>query len=119
WVQRFKAVPPTENSLLEPEQYEAVEKINRLTLAAATPLQRLEHNLHPWVSFVVMPLFAFANSGIEFSGDLFEAHFFEGVTFGIIGGLIVGKFIGVVGMTGLMHRLRIAELPADRGWDSL
>ncbi len=119
WVQRFKAVPPTENSLLEPEQYEAVEKINRLTLAAATPLQRLEHNLHPWVSFVVMPLFAFANSGIEFSGDLFEAHFFEGVTFGIIGGLIVGKFIGVVGMTWLMHRLRIAELPADMGWDHL
>ena len=119
WVQRFKAVPPNDYTLLEPQQYEAVEKINRLTLAAATPLQRLEHNLHPWVAFVVMPLFAFANSGIELSGSLFNNHFFEGVTFGIIGGLVVGKFIGVVGMTWLMHRLRVAELPADMGWGHL
>jgi NhaA family Na+:H+ antiporter len=71
------------------------------------------------VAFVVMPLFAFANSGIELSGSLFNNHFFEGVTFGIIGGLVAGKFIGVVGMTWLMHRLRVAELPADMGWGHL
>jgi Na+:H+ antiporter, NhaA family len=116
WVQRFKAIPPNDVTLLEPQQYEAIEKINRLTLEAATPLQRLEHNLHPWVAFVVMPLFAFANSGIELSADVFSDNFFEGVSMGIIAGLIVGKFVGVVGVTWGLNKLRVAELPADMGW---
>lgn len=117
WVQRFKAIPPNDfSSLLEPPQYEAVEKINRLTLAAATPLQRLEHNLHPWVAFVVMPLFAFANAGVSFTDPAATASVFGGVTWGVIGGLVAGKFIGVVGATWAMYKLRVAELPADMGW---
>jgi Na+:H+ antiporter, NhaA family len=116
WVQRFKHIPPNDVTLLEPAQYEAVEKINRLTLEAATPLQRLERNLHPWVAFIVMPLFAFANAGITLSGNDSGAGFFGSITLGIIGGLIIGKVVGVVGVTWVLTRLRLVELPADLGW---
>lgn len=115
-VTHFKSIPPNDVTLLEPAQYEALHRINLLTLEAATPLQRLEHNLHPWVAYLVMPLFAFANSGIELSSSVFNATFFEGVSMGIVSGLVAGKLIGVFGSTWLMHKLKLAELPADFTW---
>jgi Na+:H+ antiporter, NhaA family len=115
-VNHFKSIPPNDVTLLEPAQYEALHRINLLTLEAATPLQRLEHNLHPWVAYLVMPLFAFANSGIELSSSVFNATFFEGVSMGIVSGLVAGKLIGVFGSTWLMHKLKLAELPVDFTW---
>ena len=113
---RFREIPPNDVNLLEPEQYNVLEKIHLLTLQATTPLQRLEHMLHPFVAFVVMPLFAFSNSGIELSGEFFNRTFFEGVSMGIVSGLLVGKFVGVVGMTWLLHKLKVARLPHDMTW---
>lgn len=115
-VNHFKSIPPNDVTLLEPAQYQALHKINELTLEAATPLQRLEYNLHPWVAYLVMPLFAFANSGIELSSSVFNVTFFEGVSMGIVCGLLVGKLVGVFGSTWLMCRFELSELPSDLTW---
>ena len=118
-MQRFSNIPPNNVTLLEPEQHEVVHKINRLTLEAVTPLQRLEHALHPWVAFIVMPLFAFSNSGITLGGDVLSSGIVDNVGIGIILGLVIGKFVGIVGMTWLMTRLRLAELPAELSWSHI
>lgn len=115
-MKRFKEIPPNDVTLLEPKQHEVVERISLLTLQAATPLQRLERNLHPWVSFVVMPLFAFANAGMRFSPELFSATFFAGVSMGVFAGLLIGKFIGVMGMVWIMKKTGLADLPTGVTW---
>lgn len=110
-VDRFKAIPPNDKTLLEAEQYEAVHRIGKLSLQAAPPLQRLEHVLVPWVTFLVMPVFAFSNSGVTIDISVLTGHFFEGVSIGIIAGLIVGKFTGILGATWLATKTGIATLP--------
>jgi NhaA family Na+:H+ antiporter len=115
-TRRFRDIPPNNVNLLEPEQYNVLEKIHRLTLQATTPLQHLEHMLHPFVAFIIMPLFAFSNSGIELSTEFFNRTFFQGVSMGIVSGLLLGKFTGVVGTTWLLHRFRVASLPRDMTW---
>ncbi|MGO9056862.1 MAG: Na+/H+ antiporter NhaA [Candidatus Binataceae bacterium] len=76
-----------------------------------SPLRRLEHALHPWVGFLIVPLFALANAGVSFSGiglgDLFSS-----VPLGIAAGLLFGKQLGVMGFSWLAIRLGIAHPPA-------
>ena len=59
-----------------------------------SPLRQLEHKLHPWVAFGVLPIFAFANSGVSLSG-LTKAHFINPIPLGIAGGLFFGKQLGI------------------------
>ncbi|MFY0483020.1 Na+/H+ antiporter NhaA [Flavobacterium sp. PLA-1-15] len=75
-------------------------------------LQKLEHKMHPFVSFIVMPIFALANAGVTFSSDVIEQAT-SVVTIGIILGLIVGKVIGVFGVSALMIKLKLATLPTN------
>lgn len=80
-----------------------------------SPARHLEHTLHPWVAFAVLPLFAFANAGVSLSGfgpDSLR----EGVPLGIILGLFVGKQVGVFGMVALARLLRVASLPEGTTW---
>lgn len=74
-------------------------------------LHQLEHQLHPWVAFGILPLFAFANAGVSLSGLTF-AHVFSSIPLGIAAGLFIGKQIGVWLFTMLGVRLGIAQLPA-------
>jgi NhaA family Na+:H+ antiporter len=80
-----------------------------------SPLNHLEHILHPWVAFGVLPLFAFANAGVRLHG-LEVADLFEPVPLGIALGLFVGKQIGVMGAAWLAVRTRIGALPEDASW---
>ena len=80
-----------------------------------SPARHLEHTLHPWVAFAVLPIFAFANAGVPFSGMSLEK-LTNGVSLGIILGLFFGKQIGVFGMIVLARMLRIAELPPGANW---
>lgn len=73
-------------------------------------LERLEHSLHPWSSFVVVPLFALANAGVPLTATALRAAWSSRVAWGILLGLVVGKFVGVVGATALA-RGRIGDLP--------
>jgi NhaA family Na+:H+ antiporter len=80
-----------------------------------SPARHLEHTLHPWVAFAVLPVFAFANAGVPFAGMSLEK-LSNGVPMGIILGLFVGKQIGVFGMILLARLLRIAKLPPGSTW---
>lgn len=115
-IRKFHEIPPNDVTLLEPAQYKVIESIHRLTKAAATPLQTLESQLHPWVSFVVMPLFALANAGVVLHGDKISEMLSNTITLGVLAGLTVGKFVGVVGFCWLATKVGIATLPADINW---
>jgi NhaA family Na+:H+ antiporter len=80
-----------------------------------SPARRLEHTLHPWVAFAVLPIFAFANAGVPFLGVTKE-QISGGVPVGIILGLFVGKQLGVFGMVALARLFGLAKLPAGTTW---
>lgn len=83
-----------------------------------SPLKRMEHDLHSLVAFFVLPVFAFANSGINFTGIGTE-QLFHSVPLGIALGLIVGKQIGVFGFCWLAVKLRFTQLPGEISWTTL
>jgi NhaA family Na+:H+ antiporter len=76
-----------------------------------SPARRVETALHPWVAYGVMPLFAFANAGVDLSGMSFDRSFVT-LAGGVIAGLVMGKPLGIAGATALAVRLRLCELPA-------
>ena len=75
-----------------------------------SPLRELEHELHSWVTYGILPIFAFANAGITFDGLTFSS-LFNTLTLGIILGLVLGKSLGVLLMTAIGSVLRICTLP--------
>jgi len=79
---------------------------------------KLEHALKPWVSFLVMPVFAFANSGLHLAG-VTSAMLFDPVTVGIVAGLFLGKQFGVFGAAWTLIRLGFARLPEGASWAQL
>lgn len=83
--------------------------------AASSPLLRLEHALHPWVAYAILPLFAFANAGVSLAGTTLDS-FTHPVPMGIAVGLLLGKTVGVFGLTWLAVKLRLAALPAGANW---
>jgi len=106
----FEKEIPNDGSLTTPEQHRTIEQVKSLALAAETPLQKIEYALHPWVAFVIMPLFALANAGIVIGADFFSA-LINPVSIGVISGLIIGKFAGVLLFTWLMVKTGLAQLP--------
>ncbi len=87
-------------------------------LYEGSPVRHLEHALHPWVAFMILPLFAFANAGVSFSGMSSEA-MLGGVPVGIALGLFLGKQTGVMGAVWLTVRLGAARLPTGATWGGL
>ncbi|MNJ13585.1 Na(+)/H(+) antiporter NhaA [compost metagenome] len=83
--------------------------------AEPSPLLTLEHALHPWVAYGILPLFAFANAGVSLAGVTLES-FTHHVPMGIAVGLLLGKTLGVFGLTWLSVKLGIAALPANANW---
>ncbi len=76
-------------------------------------LERLELGLHPVSSFIIIPLFALANAGVILTGGAISDAFESRVTIGIVAGLLVGKFVGILGASALAVRFRIGRLPDD------
>ncbi len=85
---------------------------------AASPLRQLEHTLHPWVAYLILPLFALLNAGVGFSGAESDV-VFGSVPLGIALGLFLGKQIGVFGMAWLLIRFGICRLPEGANWRQL
>ena len=83
-----------------------------------TLLEELEHALHPWVAYGILPLFAFANAGVSFAG-MGLASLSEPVTLGISLGLFLGKQIGIFGIIWLTVALGLAAMPKDTTWHQL
>jgi Na+:H+ antiporter, NhaA family len=85
------------------------------TQRAASPLLRLEHDLHPWVAFAVLPAFAFANAGVRLLG-VTVADLLDPVELGIAFGLIAGKQLGVAGSIWAATRSGLGTLPEGADW---
>ena len=83
-----------------------------------SPLRRLEHTLHPWVAFGILPIFAFANAGVSLKG-LSLADTLHSVPLGIMAGLFFGKQIGIFVLSWLAVTLGIASLPEGINWTKL
>jgi len=83
-----------------------------------SPLKEMEHELHHVVGFIVLPVFAFANAGISFSGVGIE-QLLHSVPIGIALGLFLGKQFGIFGICWLAIRLNLAKLPSGMTWSSL
>jgi Na+/H+ antiporter NhaA len=76
----------------------------------------LEHLLHPWTSFVILPLFALANAGIPLSSQAVSDAASSPITYGVVLGLVIGKLVGVTAFTWIAARLRIGVLPPGARW---
>lgn len=83
--------------------------------AETSPLRSLEHALHPWVAYGILPLFAFANAGVSLAGVTLES-FTHPVPMGIALGLLAGKTLGVFGLTWIAIKLGLAALPSGANW---
>ena len=103
---------------LTADQRDAVVSLEEACEAVQTPLQRLEHMLHPWVAFFIMPVFALANAGVSIGSGLLGA-LANPIALGVGAGLVVGKQVGVLLFSWLAVRFGIATLPAGAGWRQL
>jgi NhaA family Na+:H+ antiporter len=104
-----------------PSDVEAAEWLWLAGIAreAVSPLTRLEHALHPWTSFVIVPLFALANAGVILTGEALDRSLSSRVTLGIVAGLVAGKIIGITLGAWLGVRLKLARLPRAMRWPHL
>jgi len=84
----------------------------------SSPLEQLEHMLHPWVAFLVMPVFAFGNAGVSFD-DMTIADMFGPVPLGIALGLFIGKQLGVFGAAWASVKFGLCRMPSDISWTLL
>jgi NhaA family Na+:H+ antiporter len=109
---------PGDRVLSNEDQQAALHGIEEATEDVQPPLHRLEHHLHPWVSFVVMPLFALANAGVVLGGAT-PPQPADAVTLGVILGLLLGKPLGIFAFSWLAVRAGIAELPREVTWRSI
>ncbi|HET8705595.1 MAG TPA: Na+/H+ antiporter NhaA [Pseudomonadales bacterium] len=95
------------------------EAIEHSATAVQSPLQRTEHNLNPWVTFLVIPIFALSNAGIDFSQLDFVSAIKEKLTLGILAGLVVGKFCGIALFSYIGVALKLGKLPDGVSWKHL
>jgi len=110
------AAVPGEHTLVDGARAEACTSIRRDALHAMAPLQRMETALHPWTTFVILPLFALGNAGVRLVGADVGGLLASPVSLGIVFGLVVGKPIGIFAMTWLAVRFRVADLPMGVNW---
>jgi NhaA family Na+:H+ antiporter len=105
--------------LADVSSYEAARQTATAARESVSVVEWLEHQLHPWTSFVIVPLFVLANAGVPLSGPAVSDALTSSVAGGIVVGLVVGKFAGVAGFTWLAARLRVARLPEGATWSGI
>jgi NhaA family Na+:H+ antiporter len=114
-VDAFKRTKSSDSSLLTQKQAHLVSDIEKLSDDAHTPLQKLEHSLHPITAYFILPIFALANAGVRIEGNILDL-MLHPIALGIMAGLIVGKTVGISGLSWLAVRLRWATLPEGVNW---
>ena len=104
--------------LTNQDQQSILHDLERSCELTQTPLQRLEHSLHPWVMYVIMPIFALANAGVSLQAGLSEV-LFHPITLGIVFGLFLGKPIGIFFFSWIAIKLKWAMLPREVSFKQL
>ena len=100
------------------DQHDAVYSLERTCQALLSPLAVLEHALHPWVAYAIVPLFALANAGVVLGGGVFDT-LVGPIGLGTIAGLVIGKQAGVLSFCLLAVKLGWATLPEGASWRQL
>lgn len=115
-LSHFKHAAQENRSLVDDQdQQAAVHALEDICEKVQPPLHRLEVLLHPWVTFLIMPLFALANAGVALGGD-FMRQFSNPITMGIVLGLVLGKPAGILAVSWLAVRSGLATLPTEVSW---
>jgi Na+:H+ antiporter, NhaA family len=119
YVTKFQKIQRNNNTtLLTQEQSHLIANIEKLNEQAHTPLQQLEHFLHPLNLYFILPLFALSNAGVHIEGSVLEM-VIHPISLAIIAGLVLGKVIGISLFSRLMVALKIAVLPTGVTWKQL
>ncbi|MCK5168236.1 MAG: Na+/H+ antiporter NhaA, partial [Bacteroidales bacterium] len=110
----FENNPSTDDVALQHSQLASIDNMQSQIFKIQSPLQQLEHNLHGFVTYIVMPLFAFANAGVVLQGTGLDS--LNTLTLGISGSLIFGKIIGIFLFSYLTVKLGLSALPDNINW---
>jgi NhaA family Na+:H+ antiporter len=109
----------TDDPLSNQRMASIAEAMEHSAAAVQSPLQRIEHGLTPWVTFAVIPVFALSNAGIDLLQVAWREALTHHVTLGVIGGLVIGKFVGIGLFSWAAVRCGIARLPSGVRWRHL
>jgi NhaA family Na+:H+ antiporter len=112
-IDRFETAHPH-----SPEAHSAVHSMESQLELVESPLHRIEHALHPWVGFAIMPIFAFANSGVRILGNVTAATR-NPVSLGIVLGLFAGKPLGIWLFARMSVKSGVAAAPAELSWKAI
>ncbi len=116
YLGRFEGNCKTEEELwANQEQQEALKTMEITCHQAESPMQRMEHDLQPWVAWLIMPVFALANAGITFTPELVSS-LLHPVAIGVFFGLLIGKPLGIGLMTWITVRTGLSTLPEGVSW---
>ena len=119
-IDRFDANYREGKSIIENDaQRSILQTLENGVHNVESPLQRLEHSMHLPVAFIIIPLFAFANAGIAIDFSSLGSTLAHPVALSVMLGLIVGKFIGIAGVCGLMLKSGLGQLPAGTSFSQL
>lgn len=110
-LDEYDNYPMNENYMIHDKQRTILDKVKDTIDAVTSPSARLEHALHLPVALIVIPLFALANAGVSIDFSSFGAEVSSNISLGIIAGLIVGKVLGIAGVSFVAIKLGIAKLP--------
>lgn len=99
-----------DEGMLSSQEVHTLSEVIKSTKEAESPSQKLEHILHPFSAFFILPIFALANAGVRIEGSLMEL-LLHPISLGIIAGLVLGKFLGISLFTHLIVKLNITTLP--------
>jgi NhaA family Na+:H+ antiporter len=108
---------PQSGLMLTNQEHQAsVQELELLCEAVQSPLQKLEHILHPWVGYGILPLFALANAGVVLPAEGPLATLVHPIGIGIVLGLFFGKQLGITAFSWLAVKFGLAELPQGVSW---
>jgi len=117
-VNKFKKEESSNHSLLTKGQAHLISKIEVLNEKAQTPLQKLEHALHPVTAYFILPVFALSNAGVPIDGSVVDM-LLHPISLGITAGLVLGKSLGISLFSRLLVWLKISTLPEGVTWKQM
>ncbi len=112
-IEQMKCAEDHIPDFLTKPQRGAIYTLESLTHKTISPLQHMEHKLHGWVIYVIMPLFAFANAGVDLRGEIID------LSWDLAASMVFGKFIGITLFALLAVKLKLANLPESVNWNQL
>lgn len=114
-IRRQSQKPELNESVL----LQSIENIRQAQREMLPPVARVQMQLHPWVSFVIMPVFALANAGVSFQGIDITTGAAQSVMWGVVLALVIGKPLGIFVMCRLAVALKLCQLPEGVSWSGV